>query len=89
MCTPALDAACVRHDRDPATLQRTIAVRVTPLGDTVVGGVEPLTGAPEQIADAIREYARSGVSHMQIWLVPNDVRGVEAFAPVLEELDRG
>lgn len=84
----AVDAACMRHGRDPATLQRTIGVRVTPLGDQIAGGVEPLTGTPEQIADAIRTYARDGISHMQIWLVPNDLRGVEAFAPVLEALDR-
>ncbi len=85
----AIDAACVQHGRDPATLGRTIAVRVTPLGDAIAGGVEPLTGTPQQIADAIRAYARGGISHMQIWLVPNDIRGVEAFAPVLEELDKG
>ncbi len=85
----AIDAACVQWDRDPATLGRTIAVRVALLGQEVAGGVEPLRGTPAQIADAFREYARGGVSHMQVWLVPNDLAGIEAFAPVLEELDRG
>jgi alkanesulfonate monooxygenase SsuD/methylene tetrahydromethanopterin reductase-like flavin-dependent oxidoreductase (luciferase family) len=85
----AIDAACVQWGRDPATLQRTVVVRVALLGETVIGGVEPLTGTPREIADAFRAYARGGVSHIQVWLVPNDVRGVEAFAAVLEDLDRG
>jgi len=85
----AIDAACVGVGRDPATLQRTVVVRVALLGETVIGGVEPLMGTTRAIADAFREYARGGVSHIQVWLVPNDLRGVEAFAAVLEELDRG
>ncbi len=85
----AIDAACIAHGREPRTLGRTIAVRVALLGQEIAGGVEPLVGTPQQIAEAIRTYARGGISHMQIWLVPNDRAGIEAFAPVLEELDRG
>ncbi len=85
----AIDAACVRQGRDPATLGRTVGLRVALLGEKVAGGVEPLEGAPEQIADALREYARGGVSHVQVWSVPRTLAGIEAFAPVLEELDRG
>ena len=85
----AIDAACVQWGRDPATLQRTVVVRVALLGETVIGGVEPLSGTPREIADAFRAYARGGVSHIQVWLVPNDLRGVEAFAAVLEDLDHG
>ncbi len=85
----AIDAACVQYGRDPATLQRTVVARVALLGETVIGGVEPLAGTDREIADAIRTYARGGVSHMQVWLQPNDLRGIEAFAAVLEDLDRG
>ncbi len=85
----AIDAACVKWGRDPATLGRTIAVRVALLGQEVGDGVEPLSGTPQEIAEAFRAYARGGVSHMQVWLVPNDLAGVEAFGAVLEELDRG
>jgi alkanesulfonate monooxygenase SsuD/methylene tetrahydromethanopterin reductase-like flavin-dependent oxidoreductase (luciferase family) len=85
----AIDAACVQHGRDPATLGRTVGVRVALLGEKVTGGVEPLEGTPEQIADAFREYARCGVSHVQVWHAPRTLAGIEAFAPVLAELDKG
>jgi alkanesulfonate monooxygenase SsuD/methylene tetrahydromethanopterin reductase-like flavin-dependent oxidoreductase (luciferase family) len=85
----AIDAACARQGRDPATLGRTIAVRVALLGQEVGDGVEPLTGTAHEIAEAIRAYARGGIAHLQVWLVPNDLAGVEAFGAVLEELDRG
>jgi alkanesulfonate monooxygenase SsuD/methylene tetrahydromethanopterin reductase-like flavin-dependent oxidoreductase (luciferase family) len=84
----AIDAACVTHGRDPATLGRTIAVRVNLSGETIPGGVEPLEGSPVEIADAIRAYARGGITHLETWLVPSTLAGVEAFAPVLVELDR-
>lgn len=85
----AIDAACIQHGRDPATLGRTVGVRVALLGETVTGGVEPIEGTTQQIADAFREYARGGVSHVQIWLVPRSLAGIEAFAPILAELDKG
>ncbi len=85
----AIDAACVEHGRDPTTLGRTLGLRVALLGEQVSGGVEPLEGTSGQIADAFRAYARGGVSHVQVWLAPRTLAGIEAFAPVLEELDRG
>ena len=85
----AIDAVCIAHGRDPATLTRTLTVRVSLLDEPIAGGVEPLEGSPQQIANAFREYARMGVSHMPIWLVPRSLAGIEAFAPVLEELDKG
>ncbi len=42
----AIDAACIQHGRDPATLGRTVGVRVALLGEQVTGGVEPLEGTP-------------------------------------------
>jgi hypothetical protein len=41
------------------------------------------------MAETFRAFAREGVSHVQIWLTPTSRAGVEAFAPVLELLDRG
>jgi hypothetical protein len=29
-----------------------------------------------------------GISHVQLWLEPNTLESLEAFAPVLERLDR-
>ena len=83
-----LDAACREHGRDPATLGRTVAVRVTMLDRTVPLG-EPLSGSPDQLAAAFRQFAREGIGHIQVWLAPSTIAGIEAFAPVLELLDQG
>lgn len=84
-----VDAACVAAGRDPATLGRTAAVGVVVLGEPPVEGAEPLTGSPEELAEAFRGFAREGVSHLQIELRPKALAGIEALAPVLELLDRG
>jgi alkanesulfonate monooxygenase SsuD/methylene tetrahydromethanopterin reductase-like flavin-dependent oxidoreductase (luciferase family) len=85
-----VDAACDAAGRDRASLARSAAVIVE------VGAHEPsamtgapLTGSPETIAAGLRAYADAGVSHLQVWLEPNTPAGIEAFAPVLEALDRG
>ena len=49
----------------------------------------PYSGSAEQIAEAIVGYSRAHVDHMLVWIDPVSVEGVEAFAPVLELLDRG
>ena len=49
----------------------------------------PLTGSAEELAAQIRAYAAARVEHLMVWLDPATVAGVEAFAPVLEVLDRG
>ena len=46
-----------------------------------------LSGEPEAIADGLRAYADAGIGHVVVWLDPDTVEGIEAFAPVLELLD--
>jgi hypothetical protein len=41
------------------------------------------------MADALRAYARVGLARVDVWLTPNTLAGLDAFAPVLELLDRG
>jgi hypothetical protein len=36
----------------------------------------------------LRAHAQEGIAHAMIWLNAADEAGVEAFAPVLEALDR-
>jgi probable F420-dependent oxidoreductase len=87
----AVDAACRARGRDPATLGRTVAIRVAVPGQTVsirFPGEEPLRGTPDEIAEALRGFAREGIDEVQVWLAPNGPAAVEAFAPVLERLDR-
>ena len=86
----AVDAACVAVGRDPATLERTLAVMVE------VGPHAPsptsaatLAGTPEELAAGLRAYADAGIAHVQIRLAPNTLDGIAAFPPVLELLDRG
>jgi len=85
-----VDAACRDVGRDPSTLQRTAALKVEvgPHAPSTMS-TDPITGSPEQIASTFRRYADIGISHVQVWLEPNTVAGIEAFAPVLSILDGG
>jgi alkanesulfonate monooxygenase SsuD/methylene tetrahydromethanopterin reductase-like flavin-dependent oxidoreductase (luciferase family) len=90
-----VDAACREAGRDPATLGRTAAVfvdmapgRVTSPPLPAHWSFGPLAGPPEQLAEELRAYAREGIGHVQLWLEPNTLESLDAFAPVLELLDR-
>jgi alkanesulfonate monooxygenase SsuD/methylene tetrahydromethanopterin reductase-like flavin-dependent oxidoreductase (luciferase family) len=86
----ALDAACAVVGRDPATLVRTVGVRVDQSGAGTLMPMPPaITGTPEAIAEALRAFAREGIAHLQVSLTPSTLASVEAFAPVLEHLDQG
>jgi len=92
-----MDEACAAEGRDPASLQRTGFL----MADLNIGGGDavmkrmsnyagsPLSGSPEEIADACRTLAGLGFSELELWLIPNSLAGVEGFAPVLELLDKG
>jgi len=95
---PVLDAACRANDRDPATLQRSLAVLidlpgfeqspraawVTPFRSVFA---PPVTGSLEELAEHLGGFARAGVSHVQVWLEPSTPAAVAQFARVLETLD--
>jgi alkanesulfonate monooxygenase SsuD/methylene tetrahydromethanopterin reductase-like flavin-dependent oxidoreductase (luciferase family) len=83
-----VDAACAAHGRDPATLARTAGVRVALLGEHVPVGT-PISGSAEAIAETLRGFAGAGAAAVQLLLTPNTLAGLEAFALVLEHLDRG
>jgi alkanesulfonate monooxygenase SsuD/methylene tetrahydromethanopterin reductase-like flavin-dependent oxidoreductase (luciferase family) len=84
-----VDAACEAAGRDPRTLERSAAVivEVGPHEPSAMTG-PPISGSSADIADVLRAHAAAGLSHVQVWLEPNTPAGIEAFAPVLEELDR-
>ncbi len=91
-----VDAACTDIGRDPATLERTVAILVgltgavsRASGDVLDRGIAPLTGSPEELAEALRGYAHAGIAHVQLVLDPNTLAAIEEFAPTLELLDRG
>jgi probable F420-dependent oxidoreductase len=83
-----VDAACTEVGRDPTTLERTAAVFVDLPGATGREGWNALAGSSEELAEGLRAYAHAGFTHVQLWLEPSTLAGIDAFAPVLELLDR-
>jgi probable F420-dependent oxidoreductase len=92
-----VDEACHDVGRDPATLARIIGIQVDLLNESRqptrprqwVMAPWPLTGTPEELAAQIRRFGEVRVEHLIVWLDPVSLAGIEAFAPVLESLDRG
>ena len=92
-----VDDAARTAGRDPASIERTVAVQVQLPGGTgrVMGDtdpkqvVEPLRGRPEEMAAELRAYAAEGIGHVQLVIDPITEASVTALAPVLELLDRG
>ncbi|HEU0114557.1 MAG TPA: LLM class flavin-dependent oxidoreductase, partial [Thermomicrobiales bacterium] len=64
-----VDAACRQHGRDPATLQRSLAIQIAEPGQQVLES-DPLTGTPAELAAALGMLAAEGISHVQIFLGP-------------------
>ncbi|HEY4633937.1 MAG TPA: LLM class flavin-dependent oxidoreductase [Candidatus Limnocylindrales bacterium] len=90
-----VDEACREVGRDPAAVERTVAVLVQLPGGTgrQSGGysqatIPPLTGSPAAMAEVLRAYAHQGIGHVQLVIDPITVESIRAVAPVLAELDR-
>jgi alkanesulfonate monooxygenase SsuD/methylene tetrahydromethanopterin reductase-like flavin-dependent oxidoreductase (luciferase family) len=91
-----VDGICREVGRDPAAVERTVAVLVRLPGGSlrIQGGysstqVAPLEGPPEVIAEELRAYAREGIGAVQLVVDPITMGSIEALGPVLELLDRG
>jgi probable F420-dependent oxidoreductase len=89
-----VDTVCREVGRDPAAIERTVAVQVRLTGGT--GRVQgdyaqaespPLVGTPETMAEELRAYAREGIDEVQLVLDPISLASIEEFATVLERLD--
>jgi len=91
-----IDEACRDVGRDPADVERTVAVLVRLSGGLgrLQGAYskdapEPIEGSPPEIAETLRGYAREGIAHVQLVLDPITAGSIRALRPVLDELDRG
>ena len=92
-----VDAAARAAGRDPADIERTVAVQVRMPGGSgrIMGDtdpkmtVPPLVGTAEHMAEELRAYAREGIGHAQLVVDPITEASVVALAPMLELLDRG
>lgn len=82
-----LDAACEKAGRDPASLERTVLIKVVfddlPIqsGSSSVEGA--LRGDNTQIAEAILELSTHGISEVQALPYPTSLQGLERLTEVL------
>jgi alkanesulfonate monooxygenase SsuD/methylene tetrahydromethanopterin reductase-like flavin-dependent oxidoreductase (luciferase family) len=90
-----VDAAALAAGRDPAAIERTVAVLVRLpggrgrlQGDTAKDSVPAVTGSSSEIAATLRAFAAEGIAHVQLVVDPITLASLDALAPVLEELDR-
>jgi alkanesulfonate monooxygenase SsuD/methylene tetrahydromethanopterin reductase-like flavin-dependent oxidoreductase (luciferase family) len=91
-----IDAACRAAGRDPASVERTLAVLVAmpgstgrPQGSHDRDPVAPMPGEPDALAPALRSFAEMGVGHVQLVLDPITADSIRAVAPTLAVLDTG
>jgi alkanesulfonate monooxygenase SsuD/methylene tetrahydromethanopterin reductase-like flavin-dependent oxidoreductase (luciferase family) len=91
-----VDATCREVGRDPAEVERTVAVLVRLpggagrlQGDTANDPTPPLEGSPAEIAEVLRGFATEGIGHVQLVVDPITLTSIQALGPVLTELDRG
>jgi probable F420-dependent oxidoreductase len=91
-----VDEACRELGRDPAEVERTVAVQVRlPGGQGRLQGnagndpIEPVSGSAAEIAEALRAFAREGIAHVQLVVDPITLESIQALGPVLVELDGG
>jgi hypothetical protein len=88
-----VDAACRAVGRDPAEVERTVALVVAMPGALGRGSAvtdepfEPIPGDPATLAQTLTGFAQLGVGHVQLVLDPITVDSIAALAPALAALD--
>jgi len=94
--TSVVDEACIEVGRDPAEVERSVAVLVQLAGgagrlqgDTAQGGIAAVDGEPAVLAETLRAFAREGIAHVQLVVDPITLGSIVALGPVLADLDRG
>lgn len=88
-----VDDACREVGRDPADVERSVAVFLALEERPVIRDFEretsePVRGTPEQVADTLRAFAAQGIAEVQLVIDPITASGIERLAPILEQLDR-
>lgn len=74
-----LDKACLELGREPASLARTVGIRIA----KPTGGLEPGTYVPAEVSELTRAFAAweaEGVSELQCWCQPSDLETVRLIA---------
>ena len=88
-----VDEACRKAGRDPAEVERTLALVVAfegALGRDSAVANEPFKAIPGDAATLVatlRDFAEAGVSHVQLVLDPITLDSIAALEPTLANLD--
>ena len=88
-----VDEACRKAGRDPAEVERTLALVVGFEGalgrDSAVANepFQPIPGDPATLAATLRAFADAGVSHVQLVLDPSTLDSIASLEPALAALD--
>ena len=88
-----IDAACRTVGRDPAEVERTVALIVALPGALGRGSsvseeeFDPIPGDAETLARTLTAFAQLGVAHVQLVLDPITVESIAALEPTLAALD--
>jgi len=83
----AIDAACVEVERDPATMIRTAGSNIARPGYTGSRG-NAFEGDDTAVAENITGFRDLGFRHLVAGLDPCTPKSLEAFAKVIELLDK-
>jgi alkanesulfonate monooxygenase SsuD/methylene tetrahydromethanopterin reductase-like flavin-dependent oxidoreductase (luciferase family) len=83
----AIDAACAEVGRDPDTLVRTAGGNIARPGYTGARG-NAATGNDDQIAEGIAAFRELGFRHFVAGIDPCTPQSLEAFANVIQLLDK-
>jgi alkanesulfonate monooxygenase SsuD/methylene tetrahydromethanopterin reductase-like flavin-dependent oxidoreductase (luciferase family) len=88
-----VDAACRSVGRDPAEVERSVALVVALPGALGRGSsvsdeeFDPIPGDPETLPRTLSAFAQLGVSHVQLVLDPITLDSIAALEPALAALD--
>ena len=78
----AVDTACRKAGREPATLRRSVAVAVA-FGGPMAQRAGSMTGSDEEIAIALSAFADVGIDDVQVRLFPNTPSSVERLGQII------
>jgi len=88
-----IDDACRAAGRDPAEVERTVALLVAfpgainrQQGELAEEDSAPMSGDPDLLVPALRSFADAGVGHVQLVLDPITLESIAALEPTLAEL---
>ena len=88
-----VDDACSKAGRDPADVERTLALVVAFAGALGRGSAiaeepfDPIPGDAATLAPTLRAFADAGVGHVQLVLDPITIESIAALEPTLAALD--